>query len=496
MKQRTRILIYILIAITVVILGTMAIITNHNANKPVSVQEKIDLGHAYLLDLSYEKAALEFAEAIEIDPMNADAYLGLAEAYQGMGAIDKAIEALETGYEKTGDQRLKDKLDELSPPEETTVTTTVPTTVTTTGTTTTIELVTVPDLAGMTKEEALSVCEELGISCEIKTEESDTVEKDLVISQSVSAGVNVPVNYAISVMVSNGKNDIIITESSTNFTQTTVEEKQSVTSINEISTYDGNENEYYECQYQPYKDLFSGQLIGKQETQYYDSKTNEFDLTELHQFTPKKTGYYSFKYTIEGNCGHSDCGEQGHRHEAGIHYFKLDNGQPGGTIYSLANENGVYLEENVTYCFYISVYWDIHFYTTQFDESKINLKYDVDIYEPEDFDIAGNFKGKVFFKGQEQVFYFTPKMSGKYNIEFNCNKDTDKRGLDIAMRVGLPNEAKNKVPTTNQYGSKSKINKKIDLEENITYAIIITEKSSYGSIAKTGEFFVSINLIN
>lgn len=117
--------------------------------------------------------ALEFTEAIEIDPMNADAYLGLAEAYQGMGDIDQAIKTLKTGYEKTADQRLKDKFDELSPSEETTVTTTVSTIVTTTETTTTIELVTVPDMAGMTREEALPVCEELGISCEIKTEGSE-----------------------------------------------------------------------------------------------------------------------------------------------------------------------------------------------------------------------------------------------------------------------------------------------------------------------------------
>ena len=147
-----------------------------------------------------------------------------------MGDIDKAIEALEIGYEKTANQRLKDKLDELSPPEETTVTmaettvTTVPTTVTTTETTTAIELVTVPDLAGMTQEEALSACEELGISCDIKTEKSDTVEKDHVISQSVAAGANVPVNYAISVTVSEGKKAETTTETVTTITQSTTSE--------------------------------------------------------------------------------------------------------------------------------------------------------------------------------------------------------------------------------------------------------------------------------
>lgn len=52
--------------------------------------------------------------------MNVDAYIGLAQAYQGKGDIDKAIETLEKGIEKTGDQRLKDMLDELLQPDENT----------------------------------------------------------------------------------------------------------------------------------------------------------------------------------------------------------------------------------------------------------------------------------------------------------------------------------------------------------------------------------------
>lgn len=125
MKQKTRILIYILIAAAFVILGSMAIITNHQSDKPASAQEHIDLGRIYLVDLSYEKAVLEFTEAIEIEPLNADAYLGLAEAYVGMEDIPKAVEILEEGYDKTGDERLKDMLDELQPHKETTITTAV-----------------------------------------------------------------------------------------------------------------------------------------------------------------------------------------------------------------------------------------------------------------------------------------------------------------------------------------------------------------------------------
>lgn len=131
MRQKTRILIYILVAIAVVIMGTLAMLNARQVDKPVSAQEHIDLGRIYLTELSYEKAVLEFTEAIEIEPLNADAYLGLAEAYVGIGDIPKAVEILEKGYDKTGDERLRDMLEELQPsePEETIVMTTVAETV-------------------------------------------------------------------------------------------------------------------------------------------------------------------------------------------------------------------------------------------------------------------------------------------------------------------------------------------------------------------------------
>lgn len=113
MRQKTRIFIYILIAVAAVIMGTLAILENHQTDNTVSAQEHIDLGRIYLTELSYEKAVLEFTEAIEIEPLNADAYLGLAEAYVGMGDTEKAAEVLEEGYGKTGDERIKDMLEKL-----------------------------------------------------------------------------------------------------------------------------------------------------------------------------------------------------------------------------------------------------------------------------------------------------------------------------------------------------------------------------------------------
>ncbi len=117
MRQNTRFFIYILIAVAVVIMGTLAILQNRQSNGSASAQEHIDLGRIYLTELSYEKAALEFTRAIEIEPLNPDAYLGLAEAYVSMGDTEKAREVLEDGYNKTGDERLRDMLDGLLPPE-------------------------------------------------------------------------------------------------------------------------------------------------------------------------------------------------------------------------------------------------------------------------------------------------------------------------------------------------------------------------------------------
>lgn len=113
--------------------------------------EQYDLGVRYLSDGNYEEAILAFTAAIEIDPKraeayvgrgnaylgqgaadeylaaaftdfetalslddtNADAYLGMAEVYIARKQFDEAMEILRQGVEKTGDQRLTDRLAEL-----------------------------------------------------------------------------------------------------------------------------------------------------------------------------------------------------------------------------------------------------------------------------------------------------------------------------------------------------------------------------------------------
>ena len=57
-------------------------------------QEQYDLGVRYLSNGEYEEAVIAFNAAIEIDPMQADAYLNLANAYIGMNDFDAAREIL------------------------------------------------------------------------------------------------------------------------------------------------------------------------------------------------------------------------------------------------------------------------------------------------------------------------------------------------------------------------------------------------------------------
>lgn len=218
MKQKTRILIYIIIAIAVVIMGTLTILKNHQADSPATAQEHIDLGRIYLTELSYEKASLEFTEAIEIEPLNSDAYLGLAEAYVGMGDTEKAIDILEEGYDKTGDERLKDMLEELRPPEETMVTTAVTTEETTT--VSTVAMAVVPDLQGLTEEEAIAACETAGLNYSVSYECSDAVEKGYVLSQVIPVNASVAEGISVPFTVSKGT-EVVVTVATTIATATT-----------------------------------------------------------------------------------------------------------------------------------------------------------------------------------------------------------------------------------------------------------------------------------
>lgn len=77
------------------------------------IRTSLQMGDRCLFEEKYEQAVMEFEKALDIEPMNVDARLGIAEAYFALGKADKAIETLEKDMEQIGSQRLKDKLEEI-----------------------------------------------------------------------------------------------------------------------------------------------------------------------------------------------------------------------------------------------------------------------------------------------------------------------------------------------------------------------------------------------
>ena len=105
------------IGIGAILLVLMAIVIGLNHGE--SAEEKtirvgMETGTRYLEEMEYSSAVLEFQKVIDVDPMNKDAYLGLAEAYLSMGEPDKAMAVLEEGYERTGAESLMAMRDEIA----------------------------------------------------------------------------------------------------------------------------------------------------------------------------------------------------------------------------------------------------------------------------------------------------------------------------------------------------------------------------------------------
>jgi tetratricopeptide (TPR) repeat protein len=82
--------------------------------KAPTYQEQYDLGAKYLDEGNYQEAVVAFTAAIEIEPNHAEAYIGLSDAYVGLGDLDAAKKALTDGLAACGDNAdLQVKLEEL-----------------------------------------------------------------------------------------------------------------------------------------------------------------------------------------------------------------------------------------------------------------------------------------------------------------------------------------------------------------------------------------------
>ena len=79
----------------------------------LAYEELLQIAEKALNDGDYDKAIENYEKALEANDMSVDAYLGLVEAYIRKGDFEKALEIAKKGYEKTGDQRLQEKIDML-----------------------------------------------------------------------------------------------------------------------------------------------------------------------------------------------------------------------------------------------------------------------------------------------------------------------------------------------------------------------------------------------
>ena len=77
------------------------------------LREQLNLGEKYLTEEDYERAVVAFTEAISLDEKNVEAYLGLAEAYLGLGDEDAALTALRDGYAATQNTQILERMEEL-----------------------------------------------------------------------------------------------------------------------------------------------------------------------------------------------------------------------------------------------------------------------------------------------------------------------------------------------------------------------------------------------
>ena len=107
--------IIIILLAALLVLGVGAAVTAFAVTHSPSylVSHGLKLAERYLSEQNYQQAVIEFLNILEIEPMNVDAYLGLADAYIGLGDIDSALNILWDGLDKTGDSRIQAKLDEV-----------------------------------------------------------------------------------------------------------------------------------------------------------------------------------------------------------------------------------------------------------------------------------------------------------------------------------------------------------------------------------------------
>lgn len=114
LKNKLKIIIPVGISLIIIALAFVFIQFTPKAQSDAAAM--IDKAYNFITEQNFEEAIAVFEKVIEIDPKNVDAYIGIAEAYEKNGDIDKAIEWLEKGFEITGSPLIAETLERLKKP--------------------------------------------------------------------------------------------------------------------------------------------------------------------------------------------------------------------------------------------------------------------------------------------------------------------------------------------------------------------------------------------
>nr|WP_288827885.1 tetratricopeptide repeat protein [uncultured Clostridium sp.] len=107
MGTRFKVLLIVLFLILGFVGGIcLAVLSSDKVDSYLSGR-KLSLGDRYLNEQEYEKAILAYQSAIKIDPRQVEAYIGMANAYEGLENLEKAAELLKFGWETVPDERLE-----------------------------------------------------------------------------------------------------------------------------------------------------------------------------------------------------------------------------------------------------------------------------------------------------------------------------------------------------------------------------------------------------
>lgn len=110
--KHSKAILGVILAAAVCAAAVTALIFALNSNPSKKLENCLDNAAKFMFSQDYGQAISEFDKALEIDPTNAEAYLGKARSCHAAGDAEKAIETLKDGYCETADERIWELLTE------------------------------------------------------------------------------------------------------------------------------------------------------------------------------------------------------------------------------------------------------------------------------------------------------------------------------------------------------------------------------------------------